>query len=99
MLNVLRREHVSVINRVEDMPDAMIGESVCARKRDKNFHGAVQEIARRREAIVTRKEGGVDVTVGADNGGVGNVGGARKYIQNVQENVEGIAELTGNAIE
>jgi len=96
MLNVTRMENVYVKSLVEKMLDAMIGESVYARKREENFHGAVEKIAREREAIVTRKQGDVDVTVGADNR-VGNVLG--KYIQDVQDPVEGIAELMENAIE
>ena len=53
MINVMLTENAHA--NVEKMLNAMLGESVFARKRDKNFLGAVEKIAKEREAIVTRK--------------------------------------------
>ena len=96
MINVMLTENAHA--NVEKMLNAMLGESVFARKRDKNFLGAVEKIAKEREAFVTRKQEDVGANVGADDR-VGNVGGVRKYIQDVLVENVGIVELLGNAIE
>ena len=79
------------------MLDVMIGEYANAGEGVKSFHSAVEENAEG-EPFVTRKQENVDVTVFADNL-LQYVSGEEKFIQHVQEDVEGIVELMGNVIE